>query len=106
MSGVGWASLPPDRSDRVIVDSELVMPSEYGLTVPKGVSAMRRRIAVLGSALLVVLLGGCAGAGSGAPERGNEATAPPAATTCGTAPVVLHAYFETGFDLPFKLFQE
>ena len=47
------------------------------------------------------------------------ATAAPAATAvpatavpvvagpnCGTAPVVLNAYFETGFDLPFKLSEE
>jgi raffinose/stachyose/melibiose transport system substrate-binding protein len=26
--------------------------------------------------------------------------------TCGTAPVVLNAYFETGFDIPFKLSEE
>jgi raffinose/stachyose/melibiose transport system substrate-binding protein len=29
-----------------------------------------------------------------------------AAPTCGTAPVVLNGYFETGFDLPFKLSEE
>ena len=36
------------------------------------------------------------------------ATAAPAATapSCGTAPVVLNGYFETGFDLPFKLSTE
>jgi raffinose/stachyose/melibiose transport system substrate-binding protein len=42
------------------------------------------------------------------------ATAAPTATTaptavvpnCGTAPVVLNGYFETGFDLPFKLSAE
>jgi raffinose/stachyose/melibiose transport system substrate-binding protein len=36
------------------------------------------------------------------------ATAAPVATgpNCGTAPVVLNAYFETGFDLPFKLSEE
>jgi len=35
-------------------------------------------------------------------------TAPPsaAASSCGTKPVVLNAYFETGFDLPFKLAEE
>lgn len=33
-------------------------------------------------------------------------TAPDEATYCGTAPVVLNAYFETGFDLPFKLSDE
>jgi len=36
------------------------------------------------------------------------ATAAPVATgpNCGTDPVVLNAYFETGFDLPFKLADE
>ena len=29
-----------------------------------------------------------------------------AGPTCGTDPVVLNAYFETGFDLPFKLSEE
>jgi raffinose/stachyose/melibiose transport system substrate-binding protein len=66
---------------------------------------MRIRIAAVGSALLVVLLGGCAGVGSGTQQQNNDATAP-AASTCGTGPVVLHAYFETGFDLPFKLSDE
>ncbi len=35
-------------------------------------------------------------------------TAPPAAAlpTCGTAPVVLNAYFETGFQIPFTLADE
>ncbi len=36
-----------------------------------------------------------------------EATAGSASTpNCGTAPVTLNAYFETGFDLPFKLSEE
>ena len=67
---------------------------------------MRRHIAAVGSALLVVLLAGCAGAGSGGPQQGNGSTALPEAPTCGTDPVVLNAYFETGFDLPFKLSEE
>jgi raffinose/stachyose/melibiose transport system substrate-binding protein len=67
---------------------------------------MRRHIAVVGSALLVVLLGGCAGAGSGGPQPGGDTTAPSAASTCGTSPLVLNATFETGFDLPFKLSEE
>src|SRR5512144_1803338 len=35
-------------------------------------------------------------------------TEPPAAAgpSCGTDPVVLNAYFETGFDIPFKLADE
>jgi len=49
-----------------------------------------------------------------APATAAPATAAPTATTaptaavptCGTAPVVLNGYFETGFDLPFKLSEE
>ena len=67
---------------------------------------MRRHIAAAGSALLAVLLAGCAGAGSGGPQQGNSTTALPEAPTCGTSPVVLNAFFETGFDLPFKLSEE
>src|SRR5437867_5759331 len=54
--------------------------------------------------LAVALVGACAppGAGttssSGAPSGGTSG--------CGTAPVKLNAYFETGFDLPFKLSEE
>jgi raffinose/stachyose/melibiose transport system substrate-binding protein len=35
-----------------------------------------------------------------------EASPTAAPITCGTAPVVLNAYFETGFDIPFKLSDE
>jgi raffinose/stachyose/melibiose transport system substrate-binding protein len=42
-----------------------------------------------------------------APTKLPSATAAAAAgPSCGTAPVVLSAYFETGFDLPFKLSEE
>ncbi|HEX5993633.1 MAG TPA: ABC transporter substrate-binding protein [Jiangellales bacterium] len=66
---------------------------------------MRRRLAATGSALLLALLAGCAGPGSTGPQQGDQSTAPEA-PTCGTDPVVLNAYFETGFDLPFKLSEE
>ncbi len=37
----------------------------------------------------------------------SVAVSPSAAPiTCGTAPIVLNAYFETGFDIPFKLSDE
>lgn len=36
----------------------------------------------------------------------TEAPAAPATPSCGTEPVVLNAYFETGFDIPFKLAEE
>jgi len=67
---------------------------------------MRRTFAAAGSVLLAALLAGCAGAGSGAPQQGDGSNAAPEAPTCGTSPVVLNAFFETGFDLPFKLSEE
>ena len=36
----------------------------------------------------------------------KPAAAPTVASACGTQPVVMNAYFETGFDLPFKLSEE
>jgi len=66
---------------------------------------MRRYVAAAGSALVVALLAGCAGVGSGGPRQ-NDDPITPSAPTCGTDPVVLNAYFETGFDLPFKLSEE
>jgi raffinose/stachyose/melibiose transport system substrate-binding protein len=44
-----------------------------------------------------------AGGPSVAPSGSAAAAAGP---SCGTAPVTLNAYFETGFDLPFKLSDE
>src|SRR5690349_10898839 len=47
-----------------------------------------------------------------APATQPPATAAPtqapvaAGPSCGTDPVVLNAYFETGFDIPFKLSEE
>jgi raffinose/stachyose/melibiose transport system substrate-binding protein len=35
-----------------------------------------------------------------------QATTPESGPTCGTDPVTLNAYFETGFDIPFKLSDE
>jgi len=43
-------------------------------------------------------------AATAAPSVAVSPSAP--AITCGTAPVVLNAYFETGFDIPFKLSDE
>jgi raffinose/stachyose/melibiose transport system substrate-binding protein len=81
-------------------------------------STIRRGLVALVTSLL---LAGCAGPGAApsptpTPEpSGAASTAPssapsPSATTatpaCGTEPVVLNAFFETGFDLPFKLAEE
>ncbi len=52
-----------------------------------------------------LLLSACQGV---APMSAPAAVEAPAITdaTCGTEPVVLNAYFETGFDLPLKLSEE
>jgi raffinose/stachyose/melibiose transport system substrate-binding protein len=84
-----------------------------------------------GIVALVLVAAACSGPGANvAPSASSGPTASPAtskapagtpatATTiapgasavavgpgCGTAPVVLNAYFETGFDIPFKLSEE
>jgi raffinose/stachyose/melibiose transport system substrate-binding protein len=47
-----------------------------------------------------------ASASSSASSTAPSASAAAAGPTCGTSPVKLNAYFETGFDLPFKLSDE
>jgi raffinose/stachyose/melibiose transport system substrate-binding protein len=67
--------------------------------------------------LATVLVAACAGPGavstgtaSSASNAGASAapstSAAAAGPNCGTAPAKLNAYFETGFDLPFKLSEE
>jgi len=80
----------------------------------KGVIPARRLAAMAAAMLLVVA---CAPPGavstqsatatatttaSSAPSTSGTASGP----SCGTDPVKLNAYFETGFDLPFKLSEE
>ena len=71
-------------------------------------------------AIAIVLVAACAAPGAVSPSSATSAapsTAPsvsgaPSASaaaagpSCGTDPVELNAYFETGFDLPFKLSEE
>jgi len=78
----------------------------------------RSRRALGGLAVLALIATACSGSGSTptpppatpTPAATTEATAAPSPTaapiTCGTAPVELNAYFETGFDIPFKLSEE
>lgn len=95
--------------------------------------ARPHRLRVIGMAVAVVAtVGACASPGPAATASPTATVAPPssapaasapasasAATSqapsasaaantpsCGTAPVTLHAYFETGFDIPFKLSDE
>ena len=66
------------------------------------------------AALTLILVTACVAPGAVAtqsPTASQVSTAPSAssaaaAPTCGTAPVELNAYFETGFDLPFRLSEE
>jgi raffinose/stachyose/melibiose transport system substrate-binding protein len=81
-------------------------------------AALAARLA--GTTLAVVLVAACAPPGAvstsspapsptaAAPSVGGSEPPASAATTpdCGTDPVVMNAYFETGFDLPFKLSEE
>jgi len=50
------------------------------------------------------LVAACAAPGAG--TTSSPGTASGGTAGCGTAPVKLNAYFETGFDLPFKLSEE
>lgn len=63
----------------------------------------RRRGAVLAA---VVLAAGCGGPGSKEPAPKETGTLPSAAPTCGTAPITLDGYFETGFPMPKALTTE
>src|SRR5438552_11107472 len=53
---------------------------------------------------VVALVGACAAPGSSTATSSGAASGGTAG--CGTSPVKLNAYFETGFDLPFKLSEE
>ncbi len=75
---------------------------------------------LLAAALVAILVGACASPGAQATPTAASPSSPtstasasttpsePVATgpDCGTDPVVLNAYFETGFDIPFKLSEE
>src|SRR5512139_3707893 len=64
------------------------------------------------AALTVVILGGtiaaagCEGPGSGSSQSTSNPTALSSPPTCGTAPVTVNAYFETGFPMPKALTDE
>jgi len=78
----------------------------------------------IGPAIVALLVAACAAPGqattpspssappSAAPASGTTSSVAPSASaaaagpSCGTDPVKLNAYFETGFDLPFKLSDE
>ena len=77
-------------------------------------------VRLLAAALVAILVAACASPGGEATPTAASPSLPtstasvsttpsePVATgpDCGTDPVVLNAYFETGFDIPFKLSEE
>lgn len=84
-----------------------------------GPPSTARKLALILSTALVGA--GCAAPGAAPTATPTTAPSPPpsaaassapspsataATPTCGTEPVVLNAFFETGFDLPFKLAEE
>jgi raffinose/stachyose/melibiose transport system substrate-binding protein len=92
----------------------------------KAAGSSTRRQSVRGPgifiAALAIVASACAPGATVAPSATTAPSAPSSSTapsssaptasavaagpTCGTAPVVLNGYFETGFDLPFKLSAE
>jgi raffinose/stachyose/melibiose transport system substrate-binding protein len=67
----------------------------------------RIRIPTYGAVLAVVMLAGCGGPGSDdSPQSGATNTAVAAKPVCGTGPVTLEGYFETGFPMPKALTTE
>jgi raffinose/stachyose/melibiose transport system substrate-binding protein len=90
-------------------------------TRSRGIAAPGVRY-VAAATIALLLVAGCAAPGeesTPAPATSGPATEAPAETgtppsasaaasgpDCGTDPVELNAYFETGFDLPFKLSEE
>jgi raffinose/stachyose/melibiose transport system substrate-binding protein len=57
---------------------------------------MKRKISLILSTIVIL-----AGVLTAVPSLAEDAT-----PSCGTEPVTLNAYFETGFDIPFKLAEE
>ncbi|MFG6191720.1 ABC transporter substrate-binding protein [Nonomuraea sp. JJY05] len=72
--------------------------------------ARRGRSGRSGAALVIAmgtLAAACAAPGSNSPQpAATSASAPSAAPTCGTAPITMNGYFETGFPLPKALTTE
>ena len=96
MVSIGWhrragAVLPAARLATLVVASVLVA----ACAAPGAVSTPTPSAAATPAASSV-----------GAPSSAPSGSAAAAGPNCGTDPVELNAYFETGFDLPFKLSDE
>lgn len=61
---------------------------------------------IIAMMMMLTLIAACAPAPSTSPTQAPEVPVEASIPTCGTEPVVLNAYFETGFDIPFKLAEE
>jgi raffinose/stachyose/melibiose transport system substrate-binding protein len=64
------------------------------------------RAALASVALGGSLVAGCGGPGGGSPQAAGPSTSFATPPTCGTAPVTLDAYLETGFPMPKALTTE
>ncbi len=89
-----WSTLPAARFAAIAFATILVTACAAPGTVSSPSSAP--------SAAAPTIAPSASVGSSAAPSASAVAAGP----TCGTAPVVLNAYFETGFDLPFKLSDE
>ena len=94
-------------------------------SLTRGRSVRNPGILASSFALVAIIASACAPGASVSPSRSTapstatstaaasasavvspSASAAAAGPTCGTDPVVMNAYFETGFDIPFKLSEE
>ena len=107
---------------RWLIGSDLVNRKGGAFMVSTAFDRIRARRRVAGLAVMTVLVAACASPGAVTPSPSTASAAPPssaapatssaapssaaAGPNCGTDPVKLNAYFETGFDLPFKLSDE
>jgi raffinose/stachyose/melibiose transport system substrate-binding protein len=65
-----------------------------------------RRPLLAAIAVAALFAGACSAPGDKTDSTANASAAPVTAATCGTAPVTLKGYFETGFPLPKSLADE
>jgi raffinose/stachyose/melibiose transport system substrate-binding protein len=88
-----------------LIEEELSMVSK-GL--PRGIGAGPEPAPLAAAIVGAIFLASCAAPGAVSTSTASvpAASANTAGPSCGTSPVVMNAYFETGFDLPFKLSEE
>jgi raffinose/stachyose/melibiose transport system substrate-binding protein len=122
------------HEDRELIGTDRLFGTGGAFMVSTGFHRSRAPIRLAGLAVSTLLAAACATPGTVTPPPTTPPTAAPssaaatsasaaapsgseaaassgsaaaaAGPSCGTAPVTLNAYFETGFDLPFKLSDE